>query len=101
MLPGLGRDWTEILAGSQAVIFYWVVAYVMEWEVVVTQWVRDDHELLQPATPCWITPALYCNFLMKAKTAKKELELCVHADHPSILASASSSAQACSLLLLS
>jgi hypothetical protein len=30
MLPGLGRDWTEILAVSQAVIFYWVVAYVME-----------------------------------------------------------------------
>ena len=81
MLPGLGRDWTEILGGSQAVIFYWVVVYAMEWEVVAAHWARDDHALLQPATPCWNTPAMFCNALMKAKTAKKELELCVDCDH--------------------
>ena len=76
MLPGLGRDWMEILLGSQSLVFQTLTTYAMEWEVVVARWARDDHTLLQPATPCWGIPAVYCNALMKAKVAKKELELC-------------------------
>jgi hypothetical protein len=36
MLPGLGHDWTEIFAGSQAHIFQTLIAYAMEWEMVVS-----------------------------------------------------------------
>ena len=77
MLPGLGHDWMEVLAGSQSVVFQMLGAYVMEWEAVVARWVRDDHALLQPATPgCLFVTAAFCIALMKAKTAKKELQLC-------------------------
>ena len=76
MLNGLGRDWTEILGGSLAPIFQWLGAYAMEWEAVAARWTRDDHALLQPAAPCWVLPALWCEVLMKGKIAKKELELC-------------------------
>jgi hypothetical protein len=48
----------------------------MEWEVVMARWARDDHTLLQPAAPSWVFPALFCSTMMKAKIAKKELELC-------------------------
>ena len=75
MLPGLGRDWTETLMGSQAIVFHCLGAHVMEWEAVAARWARDDHALLQPATPCWIMPAIFCIAAMKSKTAKKELEL--------------------------
>ena len=75
MLPGLGRDWTEITP-SLANAFASLAAYALEWEAVAASWVRDEHALLQPATPSWATPALYSIMLMKGKTAKKELELC-------------------------
>ena len=76
MLPGLGADWTGILRGSQAYVFYNLAAYIMEWEVVLARWARDDHALLQPAAPSWVLPALFCSTVMKAKIAKKELDLC-------------------------
>ena len=76
MLPGLGRDWTEILGGSLSQLFYYLAAYIMEWEAVAARWARDDHALLQPATPCWVLPVIYAMNLLKQKVAKKELELC-------------------------
>jgi hypothetical protein len=76
MLPGLGRDWMDILGGSLANVFSLLVVYATEWEAVAVRWARDDHVLLQPATPCWVAAAIYCNASMKAKIAKKELELC-------------------------
>jgi len=75
MLPGLGRDWTEILAGSLSQLFYYLAAYTMEWEAVAARWARDDHALLQPAAPCWALPVVYAVNLLKQKVAKKELEL--------------------------
>ena len=85
MLPGLGRDWTEILGGSQASVFASTNAYVMEWEAVAARWARDDHALSQPTMPCWVLPAIYCIMLMKGKIAKKELELCAVATYHSAL----------------
>ena len=76
MLPGLGRDWMEILGGTMDPIFQNLAAYAMEWEAVAARWTRDDHALLQPAMPCWLIPALFCITMMKGKIAKKELELC-------------------------
>ena len=76
MLPGLGRDWTEILGGSMSAPFHYLAAYIMEWEAVAARWARDDHALLQPAAPCWTMPVLYAVNLLKQKVAKKELELC-------------------------
>ena len=75
MLPGLGRDWTEITP-SLAGVFVLFAAYALEWEAVAASWARDEHALLQPAAPCWVVPAVFCNTLMKGKIAKKELELC-------------------------
>ena len=75
MLPGLGRDWSEILP-SLANAFNSFAAYALEWEAVAASWARDEHALLQPATPCWYLPALFSIMLMKGRTAKKELELC-------------------------
>jgi hypothetical protein len=57
-------------------VFYYLATYAMEWEVVMARWARDDHTLLQPAAPSWVFPALFCSTMMKAKIAKKELELC-------------------------
>ena len=37
MLPGLGRDWNEILGGSQTGVFGLLSAYAMEWEVVAAR----------------------------------------------------------------
>jgi hypothetical protein len=51
MLPGLGRDWMEVLGGSQAGVFERLAAYAMEWEAVAARWARDDHALLHPAGP--------------------------------------------------
>jgi hypothetical protein len=76
MLPGLGRDWMEIMGGTQASIFQLVPDYARGWEAVVARWAQDDHAVLQPGAPCWVLPAFFCIALMKAKTAKKELELC-------------------------
>ena len=75
MLPGLGRDWTEIIP-SLSVVFVVLVTYALEWEAVAASWARDEHALLQPAAPSWVCPALFCIMLMKGKIAKKELELC-------------------------
>ena len=75
MLPGLGRDWAEITP-SLANVFTSLAAYALEWEAVVASWARDEHALLQPATPCWFMPAIFSIMLMKGKIAKKELELC-------------------------
>ena len=79
VFPGLGRDWAEIFGGSQAHIFQNVIAYAMEWETVVARWARDDHALLQPATPCLMVVAIICIAFMKTKIAKRELELCAMA----------------------
>ena len=76
MLPGLGRDWTEILGGSLTQAFYLLAAYTMAWEAVAVRWARDDHALLQPAAPCGAIPVAYAMNLLKQKVAKKELELC-------------------------
>ena len=75
MLPGLGRDWAEITP-SLANAFISFAAYALEWEAVAASWARDEHALLQPATPSWYLPALFSIMLMKGRTAKKELELC-------------------------
>ena len=75
MLPGLGRDWTEIVATLTSV-YVSLAAYALEWEAVAASWARDEHALLQPAAPSWYLPALYSIMLMKGRTAKKELELC-------------------------
>ena len=75
MLPGLGRDWAQI-APSLASAFVFLAAYALEWEAVAASWARDEHALLQPATPCWGCPATFSIMLMKGKIAKKELELC-------------------------
>ena len=75
MLPGLGRDWTEIMS-SLAGVFVSLAAYALEWEAVAASWARDEHALLQPATPSWACSAAFCNTLMKGRIAKKELELC-------------------------
>ena len=75
MLPGLGRDWTEILATlSQA--YYRTAQYAAEWEAVTARWAADDHTLLQPAEPCWLLPLAYVGNMLKQTVAKKELELC-------------------------
>ena len=75
MLPGLGRDWTEITP-SLSHAFVGFAMYALEWEAVAASWARDEHALLQPATPSWTTPAMFSIMLMKGKIAKKELELC-------------------------
>ena len=75
MLPGLGRPWSEILAGSQAQIFINTVGYAAEWEAVAARWANEDHAMLQPASPCWIIPLVYAIILLKQTVAKKELEL--------------------------
>ena len=75
MLPGLGRDWTEII-GALSGVYYHTAQYAMEWEAVATRWAADDHTLLQPAEPCWLLPLLYVGNMLKQTVAKKELELC-------------------------
>ena len=68
--------WMEVLGGSQASVFDRLATYAMQWEAVPARWARDDHALLQPAGASWHTAAVYCNTIMKGKTAKRELELC-------------------------
>ena len=75
MMPGLGRDWTEIIASLSAV-YYRTASYAAEWEAVAARWAADDHTLLQPAEPCWLWPLGYVSNLLKQTVAKKELELC-------------------------
>ena len=75
MLPGLGRDWTEIL-GSLSLVYYRTASYATEWEAVAARWAADDHTLLQPAEPCWLLPLVYVSNMLKQTVAKKELELC-------------------------
>ena len=75
MMPGLGRPWGEILAGSQANLFNNFVAYAAEWEAVAARWADEDYALLQPASPCWIMPIMYATVVLKQAVAKKELEL--------------------------
>jgi hypothetical protein len=74
MMPGLGRDWTEILA-SLGHAYYRTALYATEWEAVAARWAADDHTLLQPAEPCWLMPLLYVGNMLKQTVAKKELEL--------------------------
>jgi hypothetical protein len=75
MLPGLGRDWSEITP-ALSVVYYRTASYAMEWEAVAARWAADDHTLLQPAEPCWLWPLLYVGNILKQTVAKKELELC-------------------------
>jgi hypothetical protein len=75
MLPGLRRDWTEILA-SMSNVYYRTAHYAVEWEAVAARWAADDHTLLQPAEPCWLIPITYVGNILKQTVAKKELELC-------------------------
>ena len=75
MLPGLGRDWTEIIA-ALSMTYYRTASYATEWEAVAARWAADDHTLLQPAEPCWFTPLVYAANMLKQTVAKKELELC-------------------------
>ena len=75
MMPGLGRDWAEII-GALSHAYYRTASYAAEWEAVAARWVADDHTLLQPAEPCWLVPLLYTNNTLKQTVAKKELELC-------------------------
>ena len=75
MLPGLGRDWTEIIVALSDV-YYRTASYATEWEAVAARWAADDHTLLQPAEPCWLLPLMYAGNLLKQTVAKKELELC-------------------------
>ena len=75
VLPGLGCPWDEILAGSQNYLFHNVAAYAAEWEAVAARWANEDHEMMQPASPCWILPVMYAAALLKQTVAKKELEL--------------------------
>jgi hypothetical protein len=75
MMPGLGREWTEILA-SIGHVYYRAASYATEWESVAARWAVDDHTLLQPAEPCWLIPLVYVGNMLKQTVAKKELELC-------------------------
>jgi hypothetical protein len=75
MMPGIGRDWTEIL-GALSAVYYHTAQYATEWEAVAARWAADDHTLLQPAEPCWLTPLSYVSNILKQSVAKKELELC-------------------------
>jgi hypothetical protein len=74
MMPGLGRDWTEII-GTLSNVYYRTAQYAMEWEAIAARWAADDHTLLQPAEPCWLTPLMYVGNMLKQTVAKKELEL--------------------------
>ena len=75
LLPGLGRDWKEVL-GSMAPILYSMASYATEWEAVAARWAAGDHALLQPSEPGWCLPLLMAQNLLKMKVAKNELELC-------------------------
>ena len=37
MMPGLGRPWGEILAGTQTQLFFNLAAYASEWEALATR----------------------------------------------------------------
>ena len=75
MLPGLGRDWTEIIQ-SLSTVYYRMASYATEWEAVAARWAADDHSLMQPAEPCSLIPLVYAGNMLKQTVAKKELELC-------------------------
>jgi hypothetical protein len=75
MLPGLGRDWAELIVALSGV-YHRTAQYATEWETVAARWAADDHTLLQPAEPCWLGPLLYTGNILKQTVAKKELELC-------------------------
>ena len=36
--PGLGRGWAEVLGGSATNVFYAMLAYSTQWEVVAARW---------------------------------------------------------------
>ena len=74
MLPGLGRDWAEIIA-ALSMTYYRTASYALEWEAVAARWADEDHALLQPASPCWTMPLLYTTAVLKQTMAKKELEM--------------------------
>ena len=76
LLPGLGRDWGEILGGSLSTVLYRMMVYATEWEAVAARWAADDHALLQPSEPSWCWMFLMVQNLLKQKVAKNELELC-------------------------
>jgi hypothetical protein len=85
LLPGLGRDWKEVL-GSMAPILYSMASYATGWEAVAARWAAGDHALLQPSEPGWCLPLLMALNMLKTKVAKNELELC---DPPRLSARAS------------
>ena len=76
LLPGLGRDWGEILSGSLSNVLYNMASYATEWEAVAARWAADDHTLLQPSAPCWSVVLVMVQNLLKQKVAKNELEMC-------------------------
>ena len=85
LLPGLGRDWKEVL-GSMAPILYSMAGYATGGEAVAARWAAGDHALLQPSEPGWCLPLLMALNMLKTKVAKNELELC---DPPRLSARAS------------
>ena len=68
MMPGLGRDWTEITP-SLTGVYYHTAQYTMEWEAVAARWAADDHALMQPAEPCWLGPLAYVGNILKQTVA--------------------------------
>jgi hypothetical protein len=75
LLPGLGRDWKEVL-GTMPGVLYETAVYATGWEAVAARWAAGDHALLQPSEPSWCLPLLMAQNLLKMKVAKNELELC-------------------------
>ena len=75
LLPGLGRDWGEVL-GTMSQVLYQMASYATEWEAVASRWAVEDHALLQPSEPGWSFVLMMVHNLLKQKVAKKELELC-------------------------
>ena len=45
LLPGLGRDWGEVL-GTMSQVLYQMASYATEWEAVASRWAVEDHALL-------------------------------------------------------
>jgi hypothetical protein len=75
-LPGLGRDWGDVLGGSCSSTFMRMLGYVTEFEAVAAQWAEDDHTMLQPTEPCWMWPMCVTISVMAAKSMATEQELC-------------------------
>jgi hypothetical protein len=77
MMPGLGRDWSELCGGTQTAVYYGMCTYATQWDMVAARWVEGDYAILQPLQPCWHFPIILVHNMLKQKVAKNELELCV------------------------